>query len=352
MLHDFLTRERDTILKTARRKAQAARWGRPSSSSFEHGWDMFYDEFAQLCAACNTGDDASAKDPALPATDYVKLGYAITDAVQSYNIIYQSIVEAAAQINYEIHESDLRNLNTSLDTAIAQAVTQFERGQIRTRHEDEVERIGFLAHELRNSLQSATIALEMIETGAVGFEGQTGNLLRSSLGRMAELIDSTLTNVRLQIEPEVERERVRAYDVISEVEITAAYQARARDLELCIEAGREIEVMVDRQLLVSALSNLVQNALKFTHPNGRISVRTVETKDRVLIEVEDECGGLPDGKIEELFEPGVQLGTDRTGVGLGLAIARQALERNNGELRVHNNPGRGCVFTIDLPKPS
>lgn len=354
MLHEFLTRERATILETAKRKAQAARWGRLSMSAVDQGWDIFYDELTELCASCyvTQPDTATGVIPRTAGTEYLKLGYAITEAVQSYNIIYQSIVESATIANYEIEESDLRNLNLSLDTAIAQAVTQFERRQLRTQHENEVQRVGFLAHELRNSLQSATIALEMIETGTLGFEGQTGNLLRSSLARMANLIDSTLTNVRLQIEPDVDLERLRVHDIISEVEVTASYQARSREIELCIESQREIAVMADRQLLVSALSNLVQNALKFTHPNGRIQVRTIDTDDRVLIEVEDECGGLPEGKIEELFEPGVQLGGDRTGVGLGLAIARQALERNDGQLLVRDIPGKGCIFTIDLPKPS
>ena len=62
-------------------------------------------------------------------------------------------------------------------------------------------------------------------------------------------------------------------------------------------------------------------------------------------------GGAEIRKIQELFTPGVQLGKDRTGVGLGLAITRDALEKNNGTLRVTDLPGKGCIFTLDLPKP-
>jgi signal transduction histidine kinase len=349
MLQEFLQRERDTILGTAKQKAQAVRWRSLSRADTERGWEIFYDELTQLCASCYS-PESRTEETGQHGKEAIALGYAITEAVQTYNIIYQSIVEAAAKSNYQIAEPDLKNLSQSLDTAIAQAVTQFERAQS-AQSVDQNERIGFLAHELRNSLQSATIAVEMVESGAVGIDGQTGDLLRSSLARMAELIDSALTRVRLQIEPEVHATRLRPYDVISEVEITAAYQARARDLALCVEASREIEVVVDRQLLISALSNLVQNALKFTHPSGTVTVRTIETEDRVQIEVQDQCGGLPHGKVEELFRPGVQLGSDRTGVGLGLAIAREALERNGGELRVRDLPGEGCIFTIDLPKP-
>ena len=73
------------------------------------------------------------------------------------------------------------------------------------------------------------------------------------------------------------------------------------------------------------------------------------TTGRVLIEVEDECGGLPPGKAEDLFRPFEQRGADRSGLGLGLAIARESVETNGGKIRARNLPGRGCIFTIDLP---
>ena len=68
-----------------------------------------------------------------------------------------------------------------------------------------------------------------------------------------------------------------------------------------------------------------------------------------MIQVADACGGLPLGKTEELFQPLVQRDEDRTGYGLGLAIARQAVEAHKGTLTVHDVPGTGCVFSIALP---
>ena len=104
----------------------------------------------------------------------------------------------------------------------------------------------------------------------------------------------------------------------------------------------------DARLLHSTLSNLIHNAVKYTREGGRVTVRGRSVDDRVVIEVEDECGGLPEGKIEELFNPFVQAGADRTGFGLGLAIAKQAAEAHAGAIRVHSLPGKGCVFTLDL----
>ena len=72
--------------------------------------------------------------------------------------------------------------------------------------------------------------------------------------------------------------------------------------------------------------------------------------DRILIEVEDKCGGLPPGELEKMFLPFTQSGADRTGLGLGLSISRRSVEANEGTLNVRDIPGSGCVFTIDLPR--
>ncbi|MEO7109187.1 MAG: ATP-binding protein [Polyangiaceae bacterium] len=105
----------------------------------------------------------------------------------------------------------------------------------------------------------------------------------------------------------------------------------------------------DRQILEAAVSNLLQNAFKFTRKNGSVALRALATTDRVLFEIEDECGGLP-GDPEALFRPFEQQGADRSGVGLGLSICRKAAKANAGEIRARDLPGKGCVFTLDLPR--
>jgi len=69
----------------------------------------------------------------------------------------------------------------------------------------------------------------------------------------------------------------------------------------------------------------------------------------VEIEIEDQCGGLPPGKAEELFGAFQERATNRSGLGLGLFISRKGVEASGGVLRVRDVPGSGCVFTIDLP---
>ena len=137
--------------------------------------------------------------------------------------------------------------------------------------------------------------------------------------------------------------------MVSEVEVTASVEASAKSIEVRIDVAPELEVFVDRHLILSALSNLVQNAIKFTQPGGIIWISCKAIGGRVLLEVEDQCGGLPPGKTNELFQPFSQMGTDKSGLGLGLTISRRAVELNKGTLSVRNVPHIGCVFSIDLP---
>ncbi len=110
-----------------------------------------------------------------------------------------------------------------------------------------------------------------------------------------------------------------------------------------------MSVRGNRPMLHAALSNLLQNAFKFTHAHTEITLRASASDGNAIIEVHDCCGGLPLGTVETMFTPFTQYGADRTGLGLGLAIARHSIEADFGTLSVRDVPGTGCVFTITLP---
>jgi len=174
----------------------------------------------------------------------------------------------------------------------------------------------------------------------------------NSLSRMRTLIDRTLAEVRLGAA--IQRaERVSVAELMEEIEIVATVETNDRDIHLSVETEPyDMDVHADRQILVSAIANLVQNAFKFTRPGGHITLRAHLVGERVLIEVKDECGGLPPGKFEDLFRPFEQKGHDHTGLGLGLSISAKGVRASGGEIHVRDLPGSGCVFTIDLPRAS
>jgi signal transduction histidine kinase len=112
----------------------------------------------------------------------------------------------------------------------------------------------------------------------------------------------------------------------------------------------ELEIEADRQVLAAVMGNLLQNAFKFTRKGSCVTLRVHASRERVMMEVEDECGGLPGADVEELFRPFEQRSRDRTGLGLGLAFSRWATEANGGLIYAHNLPEKGCVFVVDLPR--
>ncbi|HEX6240532.1 MAG TPA: HAMP domain-containing sensor histidine kinase, partial [Polyangiales bacterium] len=140
-------------------------------------------------------------------------------------------------------------------------------------------------------------------------------------------------------------------DLLEELEISATLEAKARGLELHVtRVPPDLYVLGDRPLLASAMANLLQNAMKFTHPSSTVKLRARSTETQVFLDVDDECGGVPEDKLERLFQPFEQHGHDMSGVGLGLPISRRAVVANGGELVFRNRPGIGCTFTAVLPR--
>jgi signal transduction histidine kinase len=155
--------------------------------------------------------------------------------------------------------------------------------------------------------------------------------------------------VRLDSGVAVKLEEIPIRAFLEELVAETASDAEDKGIKVHLECSIE-SVVADPKLLHSAMANLVRNAVKFTRRDGAVQLRVHRAQRRVLLLVEDECGGLADGQMDQLFEPFVQVGRDRSGFGLGLAIAKQATDAHGGALRANNIPGHGCVFVLDLPE--
>ncbi len=360
MLHEFLTTEREAILALCAKKIERLADARSSSTEMERGLPIFYDELIEVLRADELAQHASSDQAterihrisaARRGKESLRLGYTISQVVHGYGALCQAVTEYVGQNAGEpIFVREFNRLNFCLDVAIAEAVTEYSRIERHNVGRAELKRLGFLAHELRNSLNVAVIAHRMIKSGRVGFSGNTNQVLEDAHERMRVIIDRSLSEVRVQAEPSVDLQRCRAVHLISEVEITALYAAQEKSICIMTEVKPEIEILADPHLISSALSNIVQNAIKFTKPNGTVWIRCTAQGGRVLIDVEDQCGGLSQGKIDDLFEPYIQKNNDKTGMGLGLTIARKAVELCDGELTAHDVEGKGCIFRITLPE--
>jgi signal transduction histidine kinase len=284
----------------------------------------------------------------------LELGYSVDQVVHDYGDICQAITDLAVEREAPFSVNEFRTLNRCLDNAIANAVTEFgtRRDAMleirRTAHENE--RRGMLVHELRNYLQAATMACRALEHGSLPVGGATGALLKRSLDSMDRLLSASVEEVRTTHRAEPGAAFPLAA-FIAEAANAASLDAASRGCELTVPTvDRLLAITGDRDRLLAALGNLLQNAFKFTRPGTEVALHAYAVGDRVSIDVADQCGGLPEGSPERMFSPFTQRGQDRSGLGLGLSIARQCVEADGGSLSVVDVPGKGCVFTMSLPR--
>lgn len=376
MLHEFLTANRNELIARCVAKVAKRPVPPPTAAEMIHGIPRFLTQITETLRSEAASDEPTSRrisgvgDPGTSPTpseigesaaahgdELQKKGFTVDQVVHDYGDLCQAITELAVERNAPIEVTEFRTLNRCLDNAMADAVTRFGRQHDRSIREwaaqDTNERLGVLAHELRGKLNVARLAVEAIRRGTVGIAGATGAILDRSLTAMRDIIDRSFAEVRLGAGLSPHRERILIRELFEEVRVLAGLQARAKGLALAVqpvEAGLAIDA--DRHTIASAVSNLVQNAIKFTPTGCQISMSGYVSNGRVLIDVADECGGLPTGALEELFQPFHQRSSDRTGLGLGLSISRRGVEANDGKLSVLNRPGKGCVFTIDLPLTS
>lgn len=373
VLHEFLAAHRDDLIDRCRSKVLKRRAPMATDAELEHGIPLFLGQLiktltveqssdplqSRLVSGPSDGGKSAASQIGATAAQHglelLQHGFTVDQVVHDYSDLCQAVTELAFEHDVPIQAIEFQTLNRCLDNAIADAVTEYsyarelaitERG---ARGSNET--LGFLGHELRNLVHTALLAFSAVQRGKVGPVGATGDLLEHSLRGILTLLDRTLADVRAAAQLPVHLHLFSVADFIAEVEVSASLAAKARNCKLSVSSVDPLlAVDADRALLVSAVSNLLQNAFKFTAPRSEVSLQAYGVADRVRIDVEDHCGGLPPGLMNTIFLPFTQGSADKSGLGLGLSIARRAVEANQGTLSVRDEPGSGCVFTIDLPR--
>jgi signal transduction histidine kinase len=354
VLHEFIALNRDEIIRRCRAKVAMRSIPPPTEAEIDHGVPVFLDQLQDALRLGELTSPEIGRSAIKHGHDLLRQGFTVSQVVHDYGDVCQAITELAVELNAPISTGDFRTLNRCLDDAIAGAVTEYGRERNQSGIDGEsargTERLGFFAHELRNLLNTALMAFEVLKTGNVGVGGSTGTVLHRTLKASHSLVTRSLAEVRLT-QGIQNREQFRVAEFIEEVSSASTLDANARGVRLTVTPVDEaLAIAADRQVLAAVVANLLQNALKFTRPGTTVILRVGASAERVLIEVQDECGGLPGGDVNELFRPFEQRSADRTGIGLGLAFSRWGAEANEGRVYARTLPGRGCVFTLDLPR--
>ena len=372
MLHNFLSNNRDELIARCVDKVAQRPQRNASEKQLRTGIPIFIDQLIQTLQAeqegkpesglrisgAPGGDRTNLSEIGLTATahgtELLRLGYTVDQVVHDYGDLCQAVTDLAVERDAPFTIDEYRTLNRCLDNAIADAVTKFsylrESAMVHQKTADLNVQLGILMHELNNSLNVALLAINAVEAGNLGLSGATGGVLKRSLQSMVKLVSGSLEQVRLESATS-DHYVFSLAGFIAEARDAADLNAHARGCNLAVgDIDPLIGIRGNRDLLLGALANLLNNALKFTHAHTEVHLHAYEHGDWALIEVRDHCGGLPPGSVERMFAPFAQHSNDKTGLGLGLSIAQQNITAEGGTLNVRDLPGTGCIFTISLPR--
>ena len=372
MLHEFLLANRADLVERCRGKVARRIAPRVTDARIMYGIPAFLDQIIKTLQVEQTShpmrsrkvsgpsgggpvDSEIGATAALHGRELSRLGFTVEQVVHDYGDLCQAITDLAYERDFHIEIDEFRTLNRCLDNGIADAVTEYSFQRQSLVEQKGVtalnERLGILAHELRNHLLTATLTLTAMRSGTVGLAGATGAVLDRSLIGMRDLIDRSLADVRVTAGMPPRRRLMSLAEFVDDVKVSASLEAEARACPFTVgHVDPELALDVDRDMLFSAVGNLLQNGFKFSKPKTEVSLHAYVAADRIRIDVEDHCGGLMPGAEDQMFTAFSQDRDDKSGMGLGLTICQRSVEANDGILRVRNLPGSGCVFTIDLPR--
>ncbi len=356
MLHDFIRSNCDELISRTRARVSARPWPSHSSGELENDVRGFLTQLSEALRPEMTAvpfpPTAMGSAAAKHGGDLLAKGFTISQVVHDYGDVCQTITELAVEKRQSISPEEFHTLNRCQDTAIAEAVAEYGRLKVEATSHHDLEHRAQIAHELRNVVQTALLSFRVLKAGKAGASSSTGAVLGRSLVDIRDLAESVVSEVRLDATAR-RRDRVSLLGFVDEVSGAANLHAEYRNIQFTVEpVDPTLAIEVDPQLLASAVMNLLHNAFKYTRANGCVRIRTRSDDGRVFIEVEDECGGLGQEDTDLSHSIGDRRRRNRPGLGLGLSVARKAATAIGGGVHTRNLPGKGCVFSIELPLAS
>ncbi len=213
-----------------------------------------------------------------------------------------------------------------------------------------------VSHELRTPLASIRALVETLESGAVDTAEEEGEFLsriRQQVDRLVALVNELLDLSRIESGViELKPELVNLGEVVAEAATLLRTRAETEGVTIEGPGADGATVEADRASLLRIVSNLLDNAIKYSPRGGTIHVSASASEEIVTLAVADEGEGIPEQNIPRVFERFYKGDTSRAtgGVGLGLAIVKHLVRAHGGTVEASSPPGKGATFTVNLPR--
>jgi len=212
-----------------------------------------------------------------------------------------------------------------------------------------------ISHELKTPVGAlALLAETLVDEEDPAVTARLAERMLDEAHRVGRTIDDLLELSRIEVEEERHRELVAVHQLLAGAVERIRPAADQRGIDLRVgEAHPRITVTGDRRQLVSAVFNLLENAVKYSDPGSPVELRARAHGAWVDIEVEDHGVGIPPRDLQRIFERFYRVDQARSretgGTGLGLAIVRHIVTNHDGEVFVDSREGEGTTFTLRLP---
>jgi signal transduction histidine kinase len=258
------------------------------------------------------------------------------------------------QGNRRINKHAIDRLQTMADMSAISLRRAFMLDQLeRSLHvREELQRI--LAHDLRNPINTIVMAVSSLRhiEGLTEREDHLLQMIQRSTMRMNRLIQDLIDNAVIERHGElpINPKEQLTQNLAEEVCQLTRIQAKAKTVYVHCDIQGNATVWVDRDRLLQVLTNLIDNAIKFTPQGGTVTVRSEVAQNEVRFSVSDTGPGIPESDRERIFEPYWQApATAHLGAGLGLAIAKQIVQQHGGRIWVESADGNGSKFVFTIP---
>ncbi len=252
----------------------------------------------------------------------------------------------------------------SLDARVGDSVTHRadELGELGRDFDEMAERLQQLvsaqqrllsnvSHELRSPLTRLQVALGIVRQKAPDDLENALNRIERESDRLESLIAQVLKLSRFENDMQnLETQSLQLDDLLRQVVEDARFESKERNLDIVDQIDAPVAVQGDPQLLHSAVENVVRNALRFSPENGRLDIKLSSDKLKATVEICDQGPGVPEDKLERLFDPFYRLDQSNSGAGLGLNIARHAVQAHKGDIQAYNRAEGGLCVRITLPR--
>ena len=212
-----------------------------------------------------------------------------------------------------------------------------------------------VSHELKTPVGALGLLAETLASeGDVEVVHRLAERVQAEAFRVGRIIEDLLDLSRLEAEEAPQHESTRLQAVVSGAVDQVRPAASLRQVEIEVaEVPRHWSVVGDRRQLVSALFNLLENAVKYSDPGSAVEVRATTDGRIIAIEVRDHGIGIPSRDLDRIFERFYRVdqgrGRDSGGTGLGLSIVRHVAHNHDGDVLVDSREGEGSTFTLRLP---